>query len=272
VEVLVRACREVGLAVQGPEEGAPYQYELSPRTEQVVAYLVGKMPSDEDLTRRVQAALLQFYGGKRAIDQAEAQLLTQTLGDQHVEALKHALFFLSRFGTQFQGDQALALVFPSPVSVQAPAGKPAPPPPTRMASPQPKPPVRPSGDQDPLMLKVGNLMAYLAPKMETLRMALAMLDPTKAGKIDLMARNARLARELGNNVKRENRPLLTTLNEAYDLYVGLTRDFRTTLPGGLPDNVKQNYFRLRVLTMNFFKEPLLKELFPPGEKAKLADA
>jgi hypothetical protein len=125
---------------------------------------------------------------------------------------------------------------------------------------------------DPLVVKVGNLMAYLAPKMEVLRLALAMLDPTQAGKVDLMARDSKMARELGTTVKRQNRQLLTTLNEAYNLYQMLTREFRTTLHGGLADATKQNYFRLRVLTMNFFKEPLLRELFPPAEKAKLGDA
>jgi len=126
--------------------------------------------------------------------------------------------------------------------------------------------------QDPLIAKVGNLMSYLGPKMEVLRLALAMLDPTKAGKIDLMAKDAKLAREMGTTIKRQNRQLLTTLNEAFNLYTMLTREFRATLPGGLPDATKQTYFRLRVLTMGFFKEPLLRELFPPAEKARLADA
>jgi hypothetical protein len=140
VEILLRACRAVGLAVQGPAEGADYQFELSPRTEQVVTYLAGKMPADADLTRRVQGAMLQFYGAKRAIDQAEVELLGKTLGDQHVEALKHALFFLSRFGSQFKDDPALQQVFPQPVSVQAPPQVTTPAPP-RTPAPQPRPPV-----------------------------------------------------------------------------------------------------------------------------------
>ncbi|MDB5096244.1 MAG: hypothetical protein JWM80_665 [Cyanobacteria bacterium RYN_339] len=273
VEILVRACRTIGMAVQGPEEGTDYQYELSPRTEQVVTYLVGKMPTDEHLTRQVQGAMLQFYGAKRAIEQAEVELLGRSLQEQNVESLKHALFFLSRFGIQFKDDPALQQVFPSPVSVQAPvpaAPRPMAPSPPRAPSPQPS---SAPASNDPLILKVANLMGYLAPKMEVVRLALAMMDPTQVTKVnDIMSANAKIARTLGTTIKRQNRTLMSNLTEAYNIYVLMTRDFRTTLPGGLPDATKQNYFRLRVFTMSFLKEPLLRDLFPPSEKAKLADA
>jgi hypothetical protein len=116
-------------------------------------------------------------------------------------------------------------------------------------------------------------LTYLGPRMETIRLVNAMFDPTQVGKAgDLMSSAARTARTLGGAIKKDNRPLMGTLAEAYAIYVQLSREQRTFGSQGLAENSKQAYFKLRVHTMNFLREPMLRELFPPTDKALLNDA
>jgi hypothetical protein len=320
VELLIRACLLSNLPVNGPATEEDYVYPLSPRSEQLVNYLVGAMPPDPELSKRVMGAVLQYQGAVRVLEVAELQLLAKMLADAHVTALRTALFFLSRFGEQFRHDPMLAQVFPQPQTVQslpqpqtvrpvpldapvttdpaaaeAPSVSPtleAPQQPTKRPTPL-VPPVSPSrpvtpalhttmsgmmspvarGAADPLVPKAETLLAYLAPRMETIRLVNAMFDPTQVGKAgDLMSSAARTARTLGGAIKKQNRPLMGMLAEAYALYVQLSRDQRVFQSQGLSDNSKQNYFKLRVHTMNFLREPLLCDLFPARDKVLLNDA
>lgn len=279
IEVLGRACVAAGLpasdAMVVPAGGA-----VSPRTQQALEYLAGALPGNSDLTRRVQGAVLQYQGALRTMEQAENHLQAGTLAPEHVEALKLSLFFLSRFGEQFQHDPVLGPLFPRPQTVQgttAPAVAQAqarplvPPPPIA-------PPSRPAAPSqraaaDPITGKIERLMAYLGPKMEVVRLVITMLDPTQIGKVgDMMSPSARLARTLSATLKKSNRQLLTAVQEAYSLFLQLTRAQRSIQSNGPSEADKQTYFRLRVLTMQFLKEPLLAEIFPAGDRGQLADA
>lgn len=281
VEVLVRACRACGLEVPASDD---YHYPLSPRTEQTVHYLVGAMPTNAELAKRVQGAILQYHGATGVMTEVEGHLLTRTLDAAHLDKLKHALFFLSRFGEQFRLDPILGPMFPPPQTVET--VRTAAPDAASPLAPRPQPPRPPEapravhmasrssavGADDPMVGKADRLLAYLGPKMDVVRLINARFDPSQMGRVsDVTAPSAKLARTLGATLHKDNKALMQTLHEAYALFVQLMRDQRSYQSRGFAEPTRQVYFRLRVHTMNFLKEPMLRELFPAGDKDRLTD-
>lgn len=260
IELLMRACERAALPVPGVEQ-APFVHPLSPKGEQIVAYLVATFQAKPELAKEVQVGVYRYHDAAR-VTEGTAQALEQGMLTQaQLEELKLKLFYLSRYHEEFKGDKVLAQLFPPPQSSQGGVAKPG-------ASQAQSMVERLKAKQarEAILSRAEILGANLQPKMATVALVIQMCDDPKlnlGALFDPMTRQARLIAL----AMRSNGEALGQLREAHRLFGLLQGQLADARAGGEVDALKATAVPLGQLALSCQKVALLKDLFPLSDQA-----
>lgn len=113
ITTLHEACRRAKAPPPGVPDAAPDR-AFTPQEERVAGYVAQALHADVAMRRRVQVAVYRHHGAKQAVAAAEAAQAAGTLDLAMIERLRQALYHLSVYHLEFQGDPLLSQLFPAP--------------------------------------------------------------------------------------------------------------------------------------------------------------
>lgn len=259
IELLMRSCLSADLAMPGVEVG-DFKHPLSPKGEQIVAYLVSAYRQSAAIARSVQVAVFRFQDAAKTTDRAEAALAENTLQPALLEELKLKLFYLTRYHEEFKADRVLSQLFPAPQTAalpQKPGG-------TGQLSTVER--LKAKQAQQALLHKAELLASRLAPKMEIIVLTLEMLDkPQGLNMGSLFTPTTRQARLISMGIST-NPTLIEQLRETRALFAKLQELLPEARKTGEIDALKETIFPLSKLALTLRGHAMLKELFPLGEQ------
>ena len=263
VELLTRSCQAANLPLPGVDLG-PFKHPLSPKGEQIIAYLQSIYQGKPPLAKTVQVVVFRFYDAEKAVDGAQTAIDTDTLQAPLLEELKLKCFYLARFHEEFKGDRVLSQLFPAP---QTMPGKPGPAPGGQPAAPlSTVERLKLKQAREAVLHKAEILAANLAPKMAILTAALDMISQGKAAMNvgALFTPESRQARMVAMGVGGD-KAMVAQLKEVQTLYAELQNKLKEARKGGEIDELKETVYPLGRLALTFKKHPMLKDLFPLGD-------
>lgn len=268
IELLTRSCQAASLPLPGVDLG-PFKHPLSPKGEQIIAYLQSVYQGKPPLAKTVQVVVFRFYDADSAVTAAQIAIDTETMQAPLLEELKLKCFYLARFHEEFKGDRVLSQLFPAP---QTMPGKPATP------SGQPAAPMstverlKLKQAREAVLHKAEILAANLAPKMEIMKAALDMIDQGKAAMNvgALFTPETRQARFIAMGIGAD-KALVAQLKEVQTLYAELQTKLKDARRGGEIDELKGTVYPLGRLALTFKKHAMLKDLFPLGDDVQFPD-
>lgn len=248
--MLAEGCRRAGVAIEafGPPRS------LSPKGEQVVAYVSQAVAAGGPLAKHLPAACAGFARAGRALDALEGAAAP---GPAELEEGRRALMFLTRLPEQLATDPVLADVFPPPPTLEVAGAPPA---------PAPRAAVPPAGRaRQGAAARAGRVVAELAPKFDIVRVIALMLDPTRAMQLrDIVNDTAALARKVAQRLRRYPREV-GQLQEAEALFVKLRRELDMRGEQMSDAEVGALLDPLLTLVAKFHRAMELGDLFPTNQ-------
>jgi len=266
IELLMRACNNARLPVPGVGQ-VDFNHPLSPKGEQIVAYLMGTFASKPEVAKEVQVAVYRYYEAHRLVASVQAALESGVLEQQMLEELRLKLFYLSRFHEVFKGDRVLTQLFPPPQTVSAAdaAAKSA-----QALSTVER--LKQKKLREDVLRKAEILHASLAPKMQTLAQTLELVE--KGGALDIKALitgSSRTARLLALGIGTSPQ-LVSQLREAKALFEQLgTQLEEAKKENGDVSPLKETIYPLSKLAITCRAHPMLRDLFPATDEGLFPD-
>lgn len=266
IELLMRACQNARLPVPGV--GAiEFQHPLSPKGEQIVAYLMGTFAAKPEVAKEVQVAAYRYYEAGRMVASVQAALDSSALQQPMLEELRLKLFYLSRFHEVFKSDRVLTQLFPPPQTVTPgeAAAKSA-----QALSTVER--LKQKKLREDILRKAEILQASLAPKMETLAATLDLVE--KGGALDIKALitgSSRTARLLALGIGTSPQ-LVGQLKEAKTLFEQLGKQLEEAKKeGGDYNPLKETIYPLSKLAITCRAHPMMRDLFPATDEGLFPD-
>jgi hypothetical protein len=261
VEILLRACQTATQDVPGLGVVA-FRHPLSPKGDQIVAYLASSILNQEIWRKEVHIAIFRFYEAERLIRIAQGELERHHPQQRTLEELKLLIFYLCRFHEIFKNERVLAQLFPAPQTVQVQQSA---------ASSNPIERLKRKKQRDEILNKAEILRASLTPRMQTLITTLDMIE--KGTILDVRAlltgttRTVRLI-AMGINTNPE---LVNKLKEARELFKQLETQIKEAKAGGDVLPLKDIIFPLSRLAVTCRQNVLLRDLFPTSDEGLFPD-
>ena len=262
IELLMRACLNARLQVPGVGE-VEFKHPLSPKGEQIVAYLMGTFAARPEVSKEVQVATFRYYEAARQVEAVQAALDVDQLRQQMLEELKLKLFYLSRFHEVFKSDRVLTQLFPPPQTVTAGQGE------EKKLSTVER--LKQKKLREEVLRKAEILQGSLAPKMDQLNATIDMVE--KGGALDIKALitgSTRAIRLLALGIGTSPQ-LIEQLKEAKRMYELLGQQLEEAKGGGEVAPLKETIYPLSRLAMTCRANPMLKELFPATDEGLFPD-
>lgn len=257
IELLMRACMNARIQVPGVGE-VEFKHPLSPKGEQIVAYLMGTFAARPEVAKEVQVATFRYYEAARQVDAVQAALEVDQLRQQMLEELKLKLFYLSRFHEVFKSDRVLTQLFPPPQTVTTASGE------TKQMSTVER--LKQKKLREEVLRKAEILHGSLAPKMEQLNLTIDMID--KGGALDIKALitgSTRAVRLIALGIGTSPQ-LVEQLREAKRMYEQLGQQLEEAKAGGEVAPLRETIYPLSRLAVTCRAHPMLKELFPASDE------
>ncbi|MEB3197220.1 MAG: hypothetical protein VKP62_08450 [Candidatus Sericytochromatia bacterium] len=256
VELLLRSCERAKLEIPGLEAVQP-KHALSPKGEQIVAYLATSLLGKSALVREIQVAVFRFYEAVRLIIRAQAELDRNHPQQQTLEELKLQIFYLCRFHEVFKEDRVLAQLFPAPETLQAKA---------KTAEMSAVERLKAKKHREELLARAETLRASLAPRMETLLLTLDIIEKdTPMDMRALLTGSTRTARLLALGIGT-NAELIATLAAGRQHFQQLDDQLAEVRAGGDTAPLQALIPLLSRLAINARQHPLLRDLFPTSDE------
>lgn len=262
IELLMRACLNARLQVPGVGE-VEFKHPLSPKGEQIVAYLMGTFAARPEVAKEVQVATFRYYEAARQVAAVQAALDVDQLRQQMLEELKLKLFYLSRFHEVFKADRVLTQLFPPPQTITPGQGD------DKKQSTVER--LKQKKLREDVLRKAEILHASLAPKMEQLNQTLDMVDRGAALDIKaLITGSTRSIRLMALGIGTSPQ-LIEQLREAKRLFEQLGAQLEEAKAGGEVAPLKETIYPLSRLAITCRAHPMLKELFPATDEGLFPD-
>lgn len=252
IELLFHACQKLRLTVPGVGD-VELRHRRTRKGNEVVAYLVKRMPGEPALARRIQIGVFRFYDAEGGHREGGAALEAGVVPPQLLERLRLKLYYLMHYHVDFADEPVLSQLFPGPRTVKqaAPVVSNA----ERM---------RRKSRLEAAIAKAEALYYQLEPAMQAIALLLrALRDPLGFTVKDIMSPQGRMVRLMAFRLT-EDAAARQLLESALADFQALEQAIAEAKAAEDPQGLEEVAFPLSSFLLTCRAHPALRELVPAG--------